>query len=40
MEEATDRDINIFARRGLRTLAVAYREVPEEEYMNISDCEY
>lgn len=32
MVEETNRDINVFANKGLRTLAVAYRLVPDEEY--------
>ncbi|KAH9632793.1 hypothetical protein HF086_012618 [Spodoptera exigua] len=33
----TDRDINIFANKGLRTLAIAYREVPEDEYEKVAE---
>ncbi|CAG9785399.1 unnamed protein product [Diatraea saccharalis] len=33
--ENTERDVNAFANKGLRTLAVAYRQIPEEEYYNI-----
>ncbi|XP_063822366.1 phospholipid-transporting ATPase IF-like [Ostrinia nubilalis] len=35
--EDTDSDINVFANKGLRTLAIAYREIPEEEYNKISE---
>ncbi|XP_035434011.2 phospholipid-transporting ATPase IF [Spodoptera frugiperda] len=35
--QETDRDINIFANKGLRTLAIAYREVPEEEYEKVAE---
>ncbi|RVE49642.1 hypothetical protein evm_005699 [Chilo suppressalis] len=35
--EDTDRDVNEFANKGLRTLAVAYREIPEEEYRSVVD---
>ncbi|CAH2236701.1 jg20919 [Pararge aegeria aegeria] len=35
--EETDRDINTFANKGLRTLAIAYREIPLEEYERISE---
>lgn len=35
--QETDRDINIFANKGLRTLAIAYREVPEEEYERVAE---
>nr|XP_026489738.1 probable phospholipid-transporting ATPase IF [Vanessa tameamea] len=35
--EETDRDINIFANKGLRTLAIAYREIPEDEYERVSE---
>lgn len=38
--EDTDRDINIFAKKGLRTLAVAYREIPQEEYDEIAKSNY
>ncbi|XP_050674111.1 phospholipid-transporting ATPase IF isoform X2 [Leptidea sinapis] len=33
--EETDRDINSFANRGLRTLAIAYRQINDEEYQTI-----
>ncbi|KAL0880610.1 hypothetical protein ABMA27_001840 [Loxostege sticticalis] len=33
--EDTDRDINMFANKGLRTLAIAYREIPDEEYNKV-----
>ncbi|XP_075974263.1 phospholipid-transporting ATPase IF-like [Anticarsia gemmatalis] len=35
--EDTNRDINTFANRGLRTLAVAYREISEEEYDKVTE---
>ncbi|XP_049868001.1 phospholipid-transporting ATPase IF [Pectinophora gossypiella] len=37
MVDMTERDIDIFARKGLRTLAVAYRHVPDEEYERIGE---
>lgn len=37
--EETDRDINYFANKGLRTLAIAYREIPLEEYERVAECE-
>ncbi|XP_013181394.1 PREDICTED: probable phospholipid-transporting ATPase IF [Papilio xuthus] len=37
MIEETNRDINAFANRGLRTLAVAYREIPYEEYARVTE---
>ena len=36
--EETERDINSFANKGLRTLAVAYREVPVDEYEKVAEC--
>ncbi|XP_034826885.1 phospholipid-transporting ATPase IF-like isoform X4 [Maniola hyperantus] len=35
--EETDRDINTFANKGLRTLAIAYREIPVEEYERVAE---
>ncbi|XP_038214547.1 probable phospholipid-transporting ATPase IF [Zerene cesonia] len=35
--EETDRDINAFANKGLRTLAIAYREIPREEYEKVTE---
>ncbi|XP_026732773.1 probable phospholipid-transporting ATPase IF [Trichoplusia ni] len=35
--EDTDRDVTTFANRGLRTLAIAYREIPEEEYERVTE---
>ncbi|XP_023940594.2 phospholipid-transporting ATPase IF-like [Bicyclus anynana] len=35
--EETDKDINVFANKGLRTLAIAYREIPVDEYERISE---
>uniref|UniRef100_A0A2A4JGX5 Phospholipid-transporting ATPase n=1 Tax=Heliothis virescens TaxID=7102 RepID=A0A2A4JGX5_HELVI len=35
--EETDRDINTFANKGLRTLAIAYREIPEDEYERVNE---
>ncbi|XP_045447755.1 phospholipid-transporting ATPase IF-like [Melitaea cinxia] len=35
--EETDRDINYFANKGLRTLAIAYREIPLEEYERVAE---
>ncbi|XP_037298085.1 probable phospholipid-transporting ATPase IF isoform X2 [Manduca sexta] len=35
--EDTNRDITMFANKGLRTLAVAYREIPEEEYARVAE---
>ncbi|CAH2075970.1 unnamed protein product, partial [Iphiclides podalirius] len=37
MVEETNRDINVFANKGLRTLAVAYREIPHEEYDRVTE---
>ncbi|KAI5633171.1 cation transport ATPase (P-type) domain-containing protein [Phthorimaea operculella] len=37
MVETIERDIDFFANRGLRTLAVAYRLVPDEEYDGITE---
>ncbi|XP_073949125.1 phospholipid-transporting ATPase IF-like [Choristoneura fumiferana] len=35
--EQTNQNINTFANKGLRTLAVAYREVPDEEYDRVCE---
>ncbi|CAH0714141.1 unnamed protein product, partial [Brenthis ino] len=35
--EQTERDINYFANEGLRTLAIAYREIPAEEYVKVAE---
>ncbi|XP_047019641.1 phospholipid-transporting ATPase IF isoform X2 [Helicoverpa zea] len=35
--EETDKDINTFANKGLRTLAIAYREIPEDEYERVNE---
>ncbi|XP_072939136.1 phospholipid-transporting ATPase IF-like [Epargyreus clarus] len=35
--EDTNRDINTFANKGLRTLAIAYREIPAEEYEKVTE---
>ncbi|XP_047509225.1 phospholipid-transporting ATPase IF [Pieris napi] len=35
--EETERDITAFATKGLRTLAVAYREIPTEEYDRVAE---
>lgn len=40
MIEETNRDINAFANRGLRTLAVAYREISYEEYARVTEGNY
>ncbi|XP_068632358.1 phospholipid-transporting ATPase IF-like [Battus philenor] len=37
MIEDTNRDINLFANKGLRTLAIAYREIPQEEYARVTE---
>ncbi|KAJ2942708.1 hypothetical protein O0L34_g2178 [Tuta absoluta] len=36
MVDTIERDIDFFANRGLRTLAVAYRQVSDEDYENIT----
>nr|XP_021202672.2 probable phospholipid-transporting ATPase IF isoform X1 [Bombyx mori] len=35
--EEVNRDINAFAVKGLRTLAIAYREISDEEYTRVSE---
>ncbi|XP_041988181.1 phospholipid-transporting ATPase IF [Aricia agestis] len=35
--EETDKDISAFAVKGLRTLAIAYREIPSEEYEKVGE---
>ncbi|KAJ8721706.1 hypothetical protein PYW07_002481 [Mythimna separata] len=35
--EETDRDISSFANKGLRTLAIAYREIPADEYERVAE---
>ncbi|XP_048480436.1 phospholipid-transporting ATPase IF isoform X1 [Plutella xylostella] len=35
--DITNRDITTFANKGLRTLAIAYREIPQEEYDIVTD---
>ncbi|XP_063363276.1 phospholipid-transporting ATPase IF [Cydia amplana] len=35
MVDDTNVDINSFANKGLRTLAIAYREIPDEEYEKV-----
>ncbi|KAM3958482.1 phospholipid-transporting ATPase IF [Aphomia sociella] len=35
--EDVNRDIDTFANRGLRTLAVAYREIPQAEYTRVAE---
>ncbi|XP_053612418.1 phospholipid-transporting ATPase IF-like isoform X2 [Plodia interpunctella] len=35
--EEVNKDIDSFANKGLRTLAVAYREIPQEEYDKVSE---
>ncbi|CAH2107980.1 unnamed protein product [Euphydryas editha] len=35
--EETNRDINSFANKGLRTLAIAYREIPQDEYERVAE---
>ncbi|CAG5058813.1 unnamed protein product [Parnassius apollo] len=37
MVDETNRDINVFANKGLRTLAVAYREISLEEYETVME---
>ncbi|KAL4705339.1 hypothetical protein ACJJTC_006825 [Scirpophaga incertulas] len=35
--EETNTNVNLFANEGLRTLAIAYREIPEDEYYKTSE---
>lgn len=37
--EDISRDIDVFANKGLRTLAIAYRVIPDAEYNSVAECE-